>query len=721
MPSTPQSAAEARPASAFQRNMRRLLRDMHIADWDPAFLSRYDPQQLADVCATSELNAVMIYCKSHIGLCNYPTEIGKQHGNLHGRDVLGELNTALRARGIATCAYHSINFDNWAAETHPQWRQIDLGLGRDLHEHTRYGVCCPNNPQYRAYELGLLGEVLTRYEFDALWLDMIWYLAVCGCDRCRARYRREEGAEIPTTIDWTDPAWCRFQAARERWIVEWTETLFTRAHELRPGLAVTHNLAAAVAGWRTGQPLRAARFDTYTSGDLYGDQDEQLLVTKMTQHLSESQPAELMVSACVDLVDHVTLKTTEQLAASALAATAVGSAFIIIDAADPRGTAQTGTYQRIGEVFARTRPYEPYLGGEPIEDVAVYLSGESQMDFADNGTEIRPPTSLGGPIYPHVRAARGACRALSQAHLPFGVITARQLDQLDRYPVLVLPGLARITPAEVAAFRAYVAGGGRLYASRYTSLVDVAGTRHENFLLADVFGVDVSGEEDGRMVFLRPTDSLVTQAIAPQPYLSYPINDRWGEAFEPKPLCTAPRVTTTTGEPLGRLTLPYGYPRWGTVAAHTWSAIHSAPPWDDLENPVLVRNRYGNGLAVYSAFDLESSTAAANTNLFVALVRELLGRPPAFDADTHPAVWVNAFDQPAAQRVLVSLLNYPTELPAPAVPARLTLRPPAGRRFTGLTRVPGGEQVDARLRDGVVQADIDVTGGLVMLLASYVE
>lgn len=719
MPSTPQPATEGRPASAFQRNMRRLLRDMHIPDWDPAFLSQYDPEQLAEICATADLNAVMIYCKSHVGLCNYPTVIGKQHGSLHGRDVLGELNTALRRRGIATCGYHSINFDNWAAETHPQWRQVDLGLGRDLHEHTRYGVCCPNNPEYREYETGLLTEVLTRYEFDALWLDMIWYLAVCGCDRCRARYRQEEGAEIPTTIDWTDPAWCRFQAARERWIVEWTETLFTRAHELRPGLAVTHNLAAALAGWRSGQPLNAARFDTYTSGDLYGDRDEQLLVTKMTQHLSESQPAELMVSACADLVDHVTLKSTEQLAASALAATAVGSAFIVIDAADPLGTAQPGTYQRIGEVFARTRLYEPYLGGEPIEDVAVYLSGESQMDFADNGTAIVPPTSLGGPIYPHVRAARGACRALSQAQLPFGVITARQLDQLDRYPVLVLPGLSRITSAEVAAFRAYVAGGGHLYASRYTSLVDVAGTRHDNFLLADVFGVDAVGEEDGRMVFLRPTAPLVAEAIGPQPYLSYPINDRWGEPFEAKPLCTAPRVTATTGEPLGTLTLPYGYPHWGSVAVHTWSAIHSAPPWDDRENPVLVRNRYGNGLAVYSAFDLESSTAAANTNLFVSLVRDLLGRPPAFEAETHPAVWVNAFDQPAAQRVLVSLLNYPTELPAPAVPARLTLRPPAGRRFTALTRVPDGERIDTRIRDGVLRAEIDISDSLVMLLASY--
>ena len=203
MPSTPQPATEGRPASAFQRNMRRLLRDMHIPDWDPAFLSQYDPEQLAEICATADLNAVMIYCKSHVGLCNYPTVIGKQHGSLHGRDVLGELNTALRRRGIATCGYHSINFDNWAAETHPQWRQVDLGLGRDLHEHTRYGVCCPNNPEYREYELGLLTEVLTRYEFDALWLDMIWYLAVCGCDRCRARYRQEEGAEIPTTIDWT--------------------------------------------------------------------------------------------------------------------------------------------------------------------------------------------------------------------------------------------------------------------------------------------------------------------------------------------------------------------------------------------------------------------------------------------------------------------------------------------------------------------------------------
>jgi hypothetical protein len=708
-----------RERPVFQRNTHRLLRDMHVPDWDPRFLSDYHPERLAARCAEAGLNAVMIYAKSHVGLCTYPTKVGRTHGNLQGRDALGELNDALRARGIATAAYQSITFDNWAAENHPDWAQVDRLTGRPLHDHTRYGVCCPNNVDYRAYELAIMEEVLTGYEFDGIWLDMIFFLAICACPACRDRLWAEDGIEMPGVVNWTDPAWAAFQEARRRWIAEWTKVLIDRAHELRPEIVVTHNLANALSGWRCGQPLAAGRLDTYTSADLYGDQFEHLVVTKMAQHLSASQPGELMVSVGVDLVDHVTLKTTEQLTTEALAATAAGSAFIVIDGIDPVGTELPGNFATIRAAFAAIEPYEPFVGGRPVEDVAIYFSDNSFMDFADNGTPAGPPTRLGGVPFPHVMAARGAARALTEAHVAFGVITELDLDRLADYRVVVLPDVSRMTRREVDAFRDYVAAGGRLYASGYTSLVGVDGLRHQDFLLADVFGVRLAGEEDGRVAFLTPDTDEVRRAVSPQAQVSEPFNDRWGERYEPKPLCTAPRVSATSGTRLAHLTLPYGNPRWGSVNDKSWAAIHSAPPWTETEHAVLVRNDVGRGSVVYSAFVLERSGAAANRRLFTSLVHELLGGGASLSAAARANVWLSAYDQAEHSRILVALHNYGVEQPAPPERATVTVRPPDGRSIVGAADGPGGHVLDTRLGEDAAVLEVEISAELAFVLVEY--
>ncbi|WBB80320.1 alpha-L-fucosidase [Micromonospora sp. WMMD882] len=703
----------------FQRNTHRLLRDMHIPDWDPGFLADYDPERLAARCQEAGLNAVMLYAKSHVGLCAYPTGVGRMHGNLAGRDVMRELNDALRARGISTAAYQSITFDNWAVETHPDWAQIDLESGRPMHDLTRYGVCCPNNPDYRAYELAIMEEILSGYEFDGIWLDMIFFLAFCSCPACRSRLRAEEGIEMPTVVDWTDPAWAAFQEARRRWIGEWTTILIDRAHELRPEIVVTHNLANALSGWRCGQPLAAGRLDTYTSADLYGDRFEHLVVTKMAQHLSASQPGELMVSVGTDLIDHVALKTAGQLATEALAATAAGSAFIVIDGIDPAGTEQPGNFATIRAAFEAIKPYEPDMGGRPVEDVAVYFSDNSFMDFADNGIPAGPPTRLGGAPFPHVTAARGAAQALTEAHVAFGVVTEQDLDRLADYRVVILPDVSRMTGREVDAFRAYVTGGGRLYASGYTSLVGVDGVRHDDFMLADVFGAALAGEEHGRVAYLTPDDDEVRAAVAPQAVVSQPFNDRWGERYEPRPLCTAPRVTATTGRRLAHLTLPYGDPRWGSVNDRSWAAIHSAPPWTETEHAALTRNELGAGVAVYSTFVLERSPAAANRALFTSLVRGLLGDRPTLSATARRNVWLSAYDQQDRSRVLVALHHYGVEQPAPAEPATVTVRPPAGRTFRRAADGPGARVVEAELGDGTAVLRVELAAELGFVTVEY--
>jgi len=74
------------------------------------------------------------------------------------------------------------------------------------------------------------------------------------------------------------------------------------------------------------------------------------------------------------------------------------------------------------------------------------------MELSENGTPIEQARRW-GKDYPHKRAVLGVCRALQQAHVPFGVITRKQLGELDRCKVLVLSNVQRMDAEEVEAVR----------------------------------------------------------------------------------------------------------------------------------------------------------------------------------------------------------------------------------------------------------------------------
>src|SRR5439155_8931601 len=199
-------------------------------------------------------------------------------------------------------------------------------------------------------------------------------------------------------------------------------------------------------------------------------------------------------------------------------------------------------------------------------------------------------------------------------------------------------------------------------------------------------------EELGRMVYVRPDEAepAVADAIAPQGHLSITSSN--------KPLCGIPRLAPSvdsSATALAWLTLPYRYPAAGSVKDHAWASIHSSPPWEDTDHPVVVTNRFGDGRSVYCVSDIETTDAEAHERLFVRLIASLLPHDGArsFTVDTHPAIWANAFDQSDSDRgrLVASFLNYQAELPPVAVPVSFRLRPPAGKTFTGLTAAPSGD------------------------------
>lgn len=695
-----------------------MLIDTQIPDWDPAFLANYDPAGMIDQVAAAGADGVMAYFQSHVGLCNWPTRSGRQHAAFAGRDPMAQTVAHAHERGLPVCAYYSVNFNNWAWREHPDWRLIPAfssPFGGGLLVRERYGLCCLNNPDYRDFLLTQTDEITAGYDIDAFFFDMIWWMSVCLCDHCRARARAETGEDIPEVIDWLDPAWCRFQAARERWISELAALLRERVRRARPGLQVYHNFALGLANWGRGVSFSSVAGHDFLGGDFYGGRDEQLVISRLMLNLSPSRPAEFMTTVGANLAEHERLKSTQELTVQTCAAAASAAAFLMIASLDPDGGVNPVVFERISAAFARTAPYQDYLGGEPVEDIAVYCSDASKMSFAENGRSLSEGPLGGNFAYPHLAALQGACRKLQAAHLPFGVITRKQLDELARYRLVVLPNVLRMDEGEVAALRAYVAGGGRLYASQYSSLTLSDGRRGDDFMLADVFGCHFRVLEDGPVIHLKPLDRLKAAGrmpLAGQRFLSH-----WCDGAARGALRLGEDIE---GETLATLSLPYGYPASGSVDGADWASIHSSPPWEHRATPVVVENDFGRGRAIYAAADIEAGDSAAHGALFIALLRRLLDQPSSFEAEAHPAVWMTAFDQPAAGRLVASLLNYQCEPPMiPIENIPFVLRPPAGRRFTGL-RLLGEGAAAYRLDDaGALYATARRLDDFLMYVADY--
>jgi len=680
------------------KHWRRVLVDMHIPDWDPAFLSQADPEKYVEMMVAGGATSAMVYTNSHVGLCYYPTKVGRMHRGLKGRDFFGSVLDYCHRRGLTVTAYHSLVFNNWAYVEHADWR-IPM-IKCNLLTNTRYGTCCPNSP-YRDFALAQTREVC-GYDCDSIFFDMTFWPTVCYCSYCVAKFRKETGLEPPRVVDWRDPVWVTFQRARERWITEFAEVTTVEVRKTNPKMTVTHQFSTVLHDWRQAVPFDLVDHCDYLSGDFYGESIQQSIVCKVFFNLSKHRPFEFHTSRCLDLTDHVSTKTPERLMTQAFLAPAHSSAFMFIDAIDPVGTLNPGTYSVIRSVCDKMAPYESELGGELVADVAVYFSSESKFDPADNGKPVGDENLT--VKVPHWEAVLGACQSLRAAHIPFTVITRKNLADLKKYAVVVLPDVLVMSENEIEAMRAFVRDGGSLYASHRTSVCGADGASAGNFRLADVFGVSLGKESFAGLTFFTPVEDSFKQWIWPQDCMVH----HGGQLS-----------IETAGKVLATRTLPYTDPTGGEIFGETFASIHSNPPGPAGTQPAIVLNTFGKGKVVYAAGALEAVRHVANERVFAGLVRLLMSRAEMVRVKASPAFEVTVFDQPNRKRRVVSFLNSVPELVGVPSTIGLEIRMPEGRNAKQVVRLPAREAMAFSVRDGYVQATVSDVDVFAMVALEY--
>lgn len=621
----------------WRTSRRRVFYDAHTPDWsdphqrghvlDPAFpvLSDVRPDDDLEVMAQAGVDSVVLFAKCQYGNAYYPTEVGRPHGALRGRDLFGEQLAAAHRRGIRVIAYFSNMWDTAAAGAHPEWRLVPIASRADG---GRWPALCLRSG-YRAYALAQVREIAERYAIDGLWSDILT-AGPCACDVCRAAFESEYGIPMPASPE--DPGWVALVRFSQRTLREYLEEQRAVLSAARPDAALIPNFYAttfvdAVTGLTNGHLDLADIGSSEGYTDWHGLGFPSFAAAYVGSAVLE-RPHEVLVSRFVHTWDFTT-RSVAQLRFEAFTVAAHGAAVSLDDQPSGTGAISSEVYRRLTPVFERIAEREPWLvDAEPVTWAGLWSSQTSRdLDSALGGPDAPTQGEQSAqfpPSDPHPRASdlvaavTGSYRALVESHLPVGLVDARTawLDRLDRFAVVVLPDVLALSDDEAGALRAYVEAGGGLVVTGPTGLRDADARPQRSAAAEALLGVRFGEDGIYDYPYLRFGDPELAAAAGPDPLPHYgPL--RRLELLDPDAVVLATRVD----------------PVLETDPVTYWHNNQPAPGVATAE-PVIVERRLGSGRVVVSAARLGNQHARLGHGAYRSVLAVLARRA----ARTEPIV-----------------------------------------------------------------------------------
>ena len=673
----------------FEKSYRRSLMDMHIEDWDPSFLSLYEPLNHIELLKTANIQSAMVYAHSHVGCCYWPTKTGHMHKLIqtNGRDILGEIIEGCHRESLDVIVYYSLMFNNRAYDEIPDSRIIDVSgcatrekKGGVTHSGGRYGVCCPNSMEYRSLVEKQLNELLNSYQFEGMFLDMTFWTKICYCKNCARRFYDETGMELPTTIDWKNKTWRLFQLKREQWLAEFGFFATGIIKDHNPGISVAHNSACINHPWPLATSAGLAGASDYMAGDYYGSWLEQSFICKLYESVTTRKPFEYMSSICCpDIKNHTTYKTEDELLLHTILAMAHGGAVILIDAVNPDGTQNPETYETIGRIFKETEKYEKYINGDLVYDVAVYFSITSKYDPDTPPVPVGEYAATG--LYPHMEAALGVVDTLKEMHIPFGVVYKDNLLTLpEKAKCLVLPDVAELDSDEITYITQFAESGGGVY---------ISGCPSEE-LLSKFFNAKIIGKTDESTSYISP---IGVTDLMPGISSKYPL------FINSRQIKTVMQNGTNVA---AKITLPYTNPD----DSSKFASIHSNPPGIATEYPAIVKLQYGKGQLIWMSAPIEKIRLHPHKKVFKKLIDVLSGRYSLL-SDAPSCVEFVTLHQAAQKRYTISAVNEQERLPPVMVSNAHIKFKASGCQVREVRLLPGNEPIRFEKKpDGYIEFEI---------------
>jgi hypothetical protein len=652
------------------KRLRGLIVDMHIGGQDPEFLSGVDPEKMADTIAAAHVNFVLVYAKSHWGLCLYPTRIGKMHPGIKGRDFFGEMVKALHERGIKAVCYLTVAWEEFSAGQHPEWLQRDYkGTVMECpalrESDAAWKFLCIRSP-YREIVLGHLRELVESYPVDGVFLDITASGGSgCWCRYCQDAFKKKTGRKIPLSENWKDPLFRQFAAFSQATWTEFMAEARALVDEIKPGLPVTNNFTMAPFSWRLSHRIsETGKYVTY--GDTENHPDSYgfgglTFISKLARAAVEFGPVDNLFGRYHGHWDY-TIKPTAQAQVEVSAALATGASATYIDHVWPDGTLEPAVYDFIGQVYAGVKEKEEWV----IDSVPVLHTG---LLFSERNRDM-----VGARNAAHyLVSVCGLARVLAEEHFPFDLIMDKHLrpDMLSRFKVLMLPSCRYLADAEVKAIKEFVDRGGTLVSSGELALGRDDFFRREKSPMEDLIGG----------TFLDTFSSPCYISFTPE---ELPGEDRVTSYPVPHPRQASRLKPESSVRALGKII--EGYP--SRTKDVPWITHGLATPHKNTDHPFILINTYGRGKSIYFAGDPGAVYGERSFEEMRVLIRHVLGQEITWPVRVSgpSCVELTWLRQAGANREIIHILNFQPETGRPIFSFQDTgtvIRLPFGLRSIG--------------------------------------
>ena len=573
----------------YKHSLRRNLIDMHIEDWNDEFLSKFDADDYFDNLVKAEIQSPMIYLQSHTGLCNFDTKVSETHKAFIKDNKIKTLVKKCVDAGMDVIGYYSLIYNTREQLKHPDWamRYYDGRTFIELYQ--RYGLCCPNNENYREFVKAQIKEMSEQFKgFKGMFYDMPFWPMPCHCDSCKKRYKEETGRDLPEKEDWNDDNFKLYIRKLQEWMGDFTSFVRKATNEIMPEVTVEFNYAGVLAfEGKCGSTELINENCEFAGGDLYGDLYNHSFCAKYYNEVTKNKPFEYMICRCdSNLQEHTASKTDSMLETEVMLTSFHHGANFVIDAINPDGTLDKRVYERMGKIFDKSKAYEKFYEGSLTGDVATFFDSKAMFN-SHRGYQACNKFS-----------AINSCKTLIENHIPVNVLANGIVDRIYNYKTVIAGELEDFFPEYEAQFIDFVKKGGTLYLS---------GKSNKN-LMKEFFNAS----------FVKFTDESKTYIAPCKEYEKYfgEFND-----FAPMPINYALPIFDVKDESMikGTITLPYTNP---TDYLH-YASIHSNPPGIKTRFPAILETTYGKGKVIWCAGAIEQDERFCFKKVFVNIVKYL--------------------------------------------------------------------------------------------------
>lgn len=449
--------------------------DFHTGPAVPDVGALFDADIFARTFEDAGVDSVTLFAKCHHGQLYYDTDRPERHPGL-SKDIhlLEDQVAALHARGIRTPIYISVQCDEYAANTHPEWIALDDQLRQVKWGESPFAAgwqILDMSSPYQDYLAEQISEVIERFApLDGVFLDMTWDQPSASV--WAKRGMRDRGLDPAVSAD-------RDRYARD--VAHQYMDRFQRMIEphLSPDVAsgVWFNSRPKTALSQEARYLRHVEVESLPTGGWgYSYFPYVSRFVRQFGLPTLSHTGRFFKS----WGDNGGLKPRAALLYECAQILAQGMTSGVGDLLHPSGAINEVSYDLIGSVYRHLRECEPFVaGGTVVTDLAVVV------DPALGDT----PGAAGF----------GAVRGLQQLRQQFAIVTPDA--PLDSYALVVVPETTTIDDGLAASL------GKRAEEGR-PSLI-VRGAAH-GYRGADtvVPGVRLVGDSPLSHVFLRQADAL---------------------------------------------------------------------------------------------------------------------------------------------------------------------------------------------------------------------